>query len=167
MRPLATYIPSKWQLTLHVLPLVFGIVAVKFAVHHYGLEVLSLSPLMGAIISANVFLVGFLISGVLVDYKESERLPGELACSLEALTDESSIVYMNTKNPIASELHHYVGQLVCSTLEWLHKKERTTELLGKIVGLNSYFLAFEALTQANFIARMKQEQSSIRRVISG
>ena len=51
--------------------------------HYGGLELFSLSPLFGAIISANVFLIGFLISGVLVDYKESERLPGELACSLK------------------------------------------------------------------------------------
>ncbi|HEY9204634.1 MAG TPA: hypothetical protein VIO58_01835, partial [Candidatus Methanoperedens sp.] len=45
------------------------------------------------------------------------------------------------------------------------KKERTRSLMNKIDGLNDFFLAFESLTQANFIARLKQEQSAIRRML--
>jgi hypothetical protein len=37
--------------------------------------------------------------------------------------------------------------------------------MDKISGFNDYFLSFESLTQANFIARLKQEQSAIRRVL--
>jgi len=37
--------------------------------------------------------------------------------------------------------------------------------MDKISGFNDFFLAFESLTQANFIARLKQEQSAIRRMM--
>ena len=163
---LSKLFPGKWHLTLHVLPFVAAIVSAKYIVNHYGFEVLSLSPLVGAIISANVFLVGFLISGVLSDYKESERLPGELACSLEALADEGSIVSTHTKSPVAADMEKYVYTLVLSVLDWFHKKERTVSLLNKVTALNAHFLAFEPLTQANFIVRMKQEQNNIRKIIT-
>jgi hypothetical protein len=37
--------------------------------------------------------------------------------------------------------------------------------LIEISGLNDHFLAFEPLTQPNFIVRLKQEQSAIRRMV--
>jgi hypothetical protein len=38
-------------------------------------------------------------------------------------------------------------------------------MLAKVNGMNDIFLQFEALTQPNFIVRLKQEQNSIRRII--
>jgi hypothetical protein len=57
-------------------------------------------------------------------------------------------------------------KLAISITNWFYKKEKTTILMNKISGLNIYFLKFEALTQANFIARLKQEQTNIRRIIN-
>jgi len=156
----------KWGLTFRVMPWVALIILFKLAAHHFNVEFLSLSPLMGALISANVFLVGFLISGVLSDYKESERLPGEMACSLEALVDESAVVLESKKSPVAMDMINYVRMLTDSLVAWFHKKERTEQLLKKISGMNTLFLALEPLTQANFIVRMKQEQNALRRMIT-
>lgn len=156
----------KWGLAFKVIPIVVLIILVKFFVHANGYEFLSLSPLFGAIISANVFLIGFLISGVLVDYKESEKIPGEMACSLEVLVDESWIIWKNKKAQEAKEFIEYVRDLTSAIMEWLHKKERTSTVVNKIAGMNKYFLAFEPLTQANFIARLKQEQNNLRRTIT-
>ncbi len=110
--------------------------------------------------------MGFLISGVLVDYKESEKLPGELSCSLEVLADESYIVYKNKKSKLAIGLMRYVLKLTDSILKWLHKKEKTDTVLKNITDLNDYFLTLEPLTQANFIARLKNEQNNLRRLIT-
>jgi hypothetical protein len=71
-----------------VLLIVGLVIILKLAAHWHGWVVLSVNPLFSGIIAANVFLMGFLLSGVLTDYKESERLPGDLACSLEAIADE-------------------------------------------------------------------------------
>jgi predicted membrane chloride channel (bestrophin family) len=110
--------------------------------------------------------VGFLISGVLVDYKEAEKIPGDLSCSLEVLTDECYIVHKNKKSKEAKELMKYIHDLTSSIIKWLHKKERTEKVLKKITGLNDYFLVLEPLTQANFIVRLKNEQNNLRRFIT-
>ncbi len=156
----------KWGLAFRVFPFVVLVVLFKFGAHYYELEFLSLSPLMGALISANVFLIGFLISGVLSDYKESEKLPGEMACSLEVLVDESIIIFANKKSPVPMELVNHVRLLTLSIIDWFHRKEKTGDLLSKISALNSFFLELELLTQANFIARLKHEQNTLRRIIT-
>jgi hypothetical protein len=157
---------GKWRLTFRVLPIVAVIVLLKLFSHQAGWEFLTLNTLFGAIISANVFLVGFLISGVLVDYKEAEKLPGELSCSLEALTDEACIVYKNKGSKTAKELMKYIHDLTSSIIKWLNKQEKTNSVLQKITGLNDHFLALESLTQANFIVRLKNEQNNLRRCIT-
>jgi hypothetical protein len=152
---------NKWKLALKVTPIVFCIILLKLVAHWYGWEFLTLNSLFGAIISANVFLVGFLISGVLVDYKEAEKIPGELSCSLEVLTDECYIVYKNKKSKVAKNLMNYVHDITASIIKWLHKKEKTDVIHEKITGFNDYFLLLEPLTQANFI-----EQHNLRKLIS-
>ncbi|MEI8232481.1 MAG: hypothetical protein WCG44_01935 [bacterium] len=157
---------GKWRLAFRVLPVVAIIILLKLFSHQMGWEFLTLNSLFGAIISANVFLVGFLISGVLVDYKEAEKLPGELACSLEVLTDECYITYKNKKGKVAKDLLHHVHDLTGSILQWLNKKVKTGTVLNSITNLNDYFLALEPLTQANFIVRLKNEQNNLRRSIT-
>ncbi len=157
---------SKWKLAFKVTPFVAVIILLKLFAHQSGWEFLTLNTLFGAIISANVFLVGFLISGVLVDYKEAEKIPGELSCSLEVLTDECYIVYKNKKSKAAINFMKTIHDLTASVIKWLHKKERTETVLNKITGLNDHFLALEPLTQANFIVRLKNEQHNLRRLIT-
>ena len=157
---------GKWKLAFNVVPFVAIIALCKLFAHTYGWEFLTLNTLFGPIIAANVFLVGFLISGVLVDYKEAEKIPGELSCSLEVLTDECYIVYKTKKSKIAKDLMNHIHNLTNSILKWFHKKEKTDHVLGKITGLNDYFLALEPLTQANFIVRLKNEQNNLRRLIT-
>lgn len=156
---------SRWRLALKTIPLIAGIIAIKFVVHYFGYEFLTLNSLFTAIISANIFLISFLISGTLVDHKESEKLPSDLASSLETMADEGLIIYKNKKS---REAKKYVQKLLLlnqSLIKWLYKKERTENIMRQLHSFNDDFLALEPQTQANFIVRLKQEQNAIRRMI--
>lgn len=154
---------GKWFIAIKVLPWVVGIILLKVVLDKFGLEPLSLSPLFNSIIAANVFLLGFLLAGTLADYKESERLPGELAASIETLYDEFEITYKNKKSPVAKNAIALLGDFNTLLINWFYKKERTKTLMDKICRFNDLFLDLERLTQPNFIARLKQEQHNIRR----
>jgi len=156
---------QKWHLALKIIPVVILVIILKLLAHQFGLEFISLNPLFTGIVTANIFLLGFLIAGVLADYKESEKLPGELATSIETIIDECLIIYKNKKAEPAKECLEHTLNLTNSIDDWFHKKERTRALMDKISLFNDFFLAFESLTQANFIARLKQEQSAIRRML--
>jgi hypothetical protein len=50
-----------------------------------------------------VFIIGFLLSGTATDFKEAERIPGELTASLESIADECLIVDAELKLPEARQ----------------------------------------------------------------
>ena len=153
------------SLVFRVLPLVCLVIALKTGAHCLGLELLALSPLFSGILAANVFLMGFLISGVLSDYKESEKLPGELVVSIQAFRDEAHGILKAKQAEEARACLAYTGQLAEAVLGWFQKKRRTHEVFDLIRGLNDQFKAIEPYTAPQFIARLKQEQTSLRRMI--
>ncbi len=156
---------KKHFLTLMVLPIVAGVLGFKWVWMSQGWDTLPLSGLMSALVSANVFLLGFLISGSLPDYKEAEKLPGDLSVALDALADEALILYEVKQPKAAYEFLGVLGEFTNLLNRWFHKEARTQEVMIALRGFNTFFAAFEPLTQANFITRMKQEQTAIRRMV--
>jgi hypothetical protein len=159
-------IKHKWQMVIYLLPVLLTILLLKYLFHEWGWEVISLNALFTSIVAATTFLLGFLIAGVISDYKESEKIPGDLACSLEAIYDEASTLHAHKRCAATEEFMTYFQHLLVSISAWFHQKERTQHLMNELRQMNEFFFRFEPLTQANFIVRMKQEQSSIRRIIT-
>ena len=159
-------ISRKWYIAFRVLPYIAFVILLKFIAHYLGWEFLALNTLFTAIISANIFLIGFLISGVLVDFKESERLPGELAVSLETFADECEILHNDKNDTTARELMLHIQDLTRSMINWFHKNERTTVLYEKLEKLNYFLRMLQPLIQPNFIVRLKNEQSYLRKIIT-
>jgi hypothetical protein len=58
---------------------------IKVAFHGLELEKLEVNQLFSAMVASTVFLLGFLLSGVLTDFKESEKIPAEISTILETL----------------------------------------------------------------------------------
>jgi len=157
---------NRWRLAIRTLPIIFIVFVAKYLAHYYDIEFLTLNALFTAIISANIFLIGFLITGTLSDFKESERLPGELAASLQVMADEAHIIYLNKTSKESLDLLNAVKDLNEKIIDWFYKKTKTDELYLTLLGLNQHFLNIEPQTQANFIVRIKNEQNNIRRNIS-
>jgi predicted membrane chloride channel (bestrophin family) len=159
-------ISNQYRLLLRVSAAVAVVVGAKLFVHYLGWEALSINPLFSGIIAANVFLMGFLLSGVLSDYKESERLPGELSACLENLAQEVSGIEMTAPELKAGACQRLLSQLCQDILDWFYKKCGTSELMQRVNDLTPQFAAIEPWTQAAFVARLKQEQSNLRRTLT-
>jgi len=158
-------IKKKWHILIKIMPLFLLVFILKLIFHQYGLEVISLNALFTSLIAATTFLIGFLITGVISDYKESEKLPGELASSMETIYDEAYIIDKNKESAITKEFLAFHMELVQSVYDWFYKKERTRTVMEKLSRMNDFFAKLESLTQATYINRMKQEQNNIRRMI--
>lgn len=153
------------RILFRVLPFIFVIMALKLGLHYMDLELLSINAIFSGLIGANVFLMGFLLSGVLADYRESERIPGEVAATLTTIADEFQITHQrNPTRQTANALNH-LRDLANDIHAWLYKKERSSVVMEKITRLNHDFFALEPITQVNAITRMKQEQNTLRKLI--
>jgi hypothetical protein len=69
----------KWRLVIKTLPWVLLILGLT-SVRQYVLGIQSLVDFgdIGAILTAAALIIGFMLAGVISDYKESERLPATL-----------------------------------------------------------------------------------------
>ena len=158
-------ISREFRFLLRVGAVVAVVVAAKILAHQLAWEVMSLNALFTGIIAANVFLMGFLLSGVLSDYKESEKLPGELSACLENMAQEvRGIGLAKPQIDVAPSLGR-VSQLSDDILSYFHKKLDISGLLESLNDLTVQFAGLDPSTQGTWVARLKQEQSNLRRTL--
>ena len=141
-------------------------VLAKLVADQLGWDTVDLNPLYSGLVAATVFLLGFLLAGTLADYKESERLPGELAARTEAIADECQILFEDKEDQAARGCLEHLAGLATTLNSWLRGQLTVDAPLDEIQGLNPFFLEFEPLTQPNFIVRLKQEQSALRLLVT-
>jgi hypothetical protein len=154
---------QKWSLAIRILPLVFFVAILKFLSHKFGLEVMELNALFSSLVAGTIFLIGFLVSGVLTDYKESEKIPSEIAGSLRTLFDDTLTIYKGKNSDTARKFISFQKTLAPLLIDWFFKKARTHTILNTLSKMNDYFIDFDKEgIQANYIIKMKNEQNNLR-----
>ena len=157
---------KKWSIAFKIIPIVLLIAILKFVAHQFSFEVMDLNALFTSLVAGTIFLIGFLSSGVLSDYKESEKIPTELTASLKTLLDDTLTVYKTNESETAFEFIEFQKNFVNFILDWFYKIEKTSAMLDKISSMNIYFVKLdnEGLPAA-YIIKMKNEQNAIRKMI--
>jgi hypothetical protein len=157
---------QKWFIAFKILPLVLLVAVLKILAHIYGWEIMDLNALFTSLVGGTIFLIGFLISGVLADYKESERMPSELAASITTLIDDGYTIYREKDSDTALVFMEFQRTFLNTLVEWFFKRARTSALLGMLADMNDFFVAFDKEgVMANYIIRMKTEQHNLRKTI--
>jgi hypothetical protein len=157
---------QKWSVALKIIPLVIIVGLLKLASHLSGLELMELNALFTSLVAGTIFLIGFLISGVLSDYKESEKIPSELAVSLRSLLDDTLTNLKGKDSETAKRFMEFHRTFATKINDWFYKKERTRSILAEISRMNDFFVDFEKEgIQANYIIKLKNEQNNIRRIL--
>ncbi|MFH0875824.1 MAG: hypothetical protein V1859_07840 [archaeon] len=155
---------KKWHILFKITPLLLILFAVKIVFHIFNLEIISLNALFTSLIAATTFLIGFLITGVISDYKESERIPGDLASGLEAIYDDAYILNKKNNSNSSKRFLNFHVEFIGSIIGWFYKKERTSVIMDKVSRLNDFFAEIEKTKNCS-TARMRQEQNNIRKII--
>jgi hypothetical protein len=157
---------QKWSIAIRIIPLMSTIALLKVLSHYFELEVLELNALFTSLVAGTIFLIGFLISGVLSDYKESEKLPSELSASLKSLFDDAYTIYKGKNSDTALQLIEFQKSFVNSLTDWFYKTEKTQSLLQKVSQMNDFFITLDNEgIQAGYIIKMKNEQTNLRKMI--
>jgi hypothetical protein len=161
----------RWRMAVMALPLVALVAVAKIIVTELGAEDIELNPLYTGLVAGNIFLLGFLLAGTLADYKESEKLPVEIAASLDSIGDEFRIVAEGkgrAEGTGAAEGKAALAHLavtVRTILAWLYGNQPFGAVLDRVEALSDHFVAIEPHTQVTFVSRIKGEQNAVRRML--
>ncbi|MDP3148181.1 MAG: hypothetical protein Q8N83_03530 [Ignavibacteria bacterium] len=157
---------QKWSIGFKLMPLIILVGFFKYFSHRFGLEIMELNALFTSLVAGTIFLIGFLIKGVLSDYKESEKIPSDLSASLMSLFDDTYTIFKSKNFDGALQFMEYQKSFIILLIDWFYKKERTKLILEKISLMNDYFIELDKLgVQANYIIKMKNEQNSLRKMV--
>jgi hypothetical protein len=153
------------RLLVAAAPWVALVIAAKLVVELTDLHLFELSPLLAGAIGAEIFILGFLLSGTAGDFKEAEKLPGEVASSLETIADECLITHEEFKLPEARTAMRQLIEISRSVRLWLVHDRGLDDVLSDVRALNEPYRVFAPVIQAGFTTRLKTEQSSIRKLV--
>lgn len=158
---------KKFRLFFTVAVVVLALGCVKAAVHYYGLEILELNSLLTSGIGGAIFIIGFLLSSVLADYKEAERIPADIRTSIEAIDgDLKSFASINADFDLEE-----CRKILLATIDKLrvrlgHARDHKDipPVLAEIGRLTPIFGRLESMRMtANFVVRLRTTQDVLRR----
>ncbi len=155
-------IRKKHGIFLKSLPFAAGLVVLKLVVDHYGLTVLPLNALVTAFLGGVFFTIGILFAGAMADYKESEKIPGEIAVSLKTLLADSKMI--PTKNTDAVKR---IGKNIKELLYTINSNFRSNDWKLKNIDIvmNKINSDIEILSHENtppaFLTKMRSELTNI------
>ena len=138
------------------------VVSVKFVLHRMGWEPIEQSSLHNSVISSVTFVIGFLLSATIADYKESEQIPAEFAALLEDMYDDAAAIHQSY--PVF-DLDGFRRQLHAVAQGFSDDVRHSAyDARQDIRGLTPYFATMEqGNVPLNFIVKLKQQQMVLLR----
>lgn len=153
------------RLLIAAAPWVLVVLVAKLVVEVTDSHVFQLSPLLAGAIGAEVFILGFLLNGTAGDFKEAEKLPGEVAAALETIADECLITDKEFGLPEARTALGMLVEISRSVRLWLIHDRGLDDVFADIRALNEPYRVFAPVIQAGFTTRLKTEQSNLRKTV--
>jgi len=138
------------------------IVLLKYTLHYFGWEPIEQTSLHNSVISSVTFVIGFLLSATIADYKESERIPSDFASNLEDMYDDAAQIH---KTYPTFDLAKFKKQLHAVAIGFSQDaRKKSYDARKDIRALSPYFAAMEAgKVPPNFIVKLKQQQTQLLR----
>lgn len=160
---------QRFHLFLRVMPVIALLAALKAGVHALGYEFMPLDGLVPSLIAGSIFLIGFLLSQVLGDYREAERMPAEIRTALEAIHDDVLSFSLSEPAVDIPALRTALANIVEAFDEGLGVKGAHSNLGPAVARVDELSPLFWRLQQLNlserFIVRLRGEQDALRRSI--
>jgi hypothetical protein len=156
---------KKWGLVLKVLVIVSILLVIKRLIDFLDLDVSFASPLITALVGGVIFTIAIIFTGTLADYKESEKIPGELAASIKALYRDSNILPVKDEKDI-SEMQAHIRELLHAINS--NFRNNTWELEGINSAMDSLDKDIKKLAEKGLapplIVKLRTELTNIDRV---
>jgi hypothetical protein len=157
----------KWKLMLSTLPLVAAIVVLKLMLHFaLGFRGIIDFSDVGIILTAGVFLTGFLLAGTMADYKEAEKLPAEISCTLETIEDIFVLASTGRPGLDLADMRKELLSLTDAIYAWLMNERTTPEVYAAVSRMSGVICRLEQGAAGHYASRAVPQLLALRRSVS-
>ena len=101
---------KKYWVILKALGIVAILLVIKLVIDQFVLDVIMPNAVISALVAGVIFTMAAIFTGVLADYKESEKIPGELAATIRNLLKDIKVATV-THQDLTSDMQDHIKQL--------------------------------------------------------
>lgn len=112
-------VASRSRLLIHALPVVIGVLVLRFILREvFDIGEVATFGEIGSVITGVTLILGFMLGGVLADYKESEKLPAVVAVALTGF-HTTAATGLAVKDLDVSMINSRIAIVGAAIQEWL------------------------------------------------
>lgn len=158
----------KWKLMLTTLPFVVAAMVCKYVLD----QVVGFTGAVdfgdiGMVLTGGVFLIGFMLAGTMADFKEAEKIPGELACTLETIEETFEQAAVAKPQALDAKVHRKLLTDAVETIRaWLFSERKQDEVYGAIAALTDHARTIERAGAGSYAGRALNEVHNLRKTIT-
>ena len=157
----------KWRLMVTTLPITLLVLAAKlFILLGMNYEGLVKFSEVGVVVTGGMFLIGFMLAGTMSDYKESEKIPAELASILETLEDTCRLATEYKGGIDLAAQRRQILSLTDCLLGWFRRSCSADDVYAAIGGLTHVALTLERAGAGPIASRISSEQQNLRKLFA-
>jgi len=156
---------NKWMIVIKAMAVAVVVAGVKFVLHTLNLEFIRIDALISALISGVIFTIAILLAGVMTDFKESEKIPGELAASLKALHKDFELLAFTAKQETESALLHINSLIGIIIKQFESNKWKQSEISKIVEKIDDDIKVMAAKNVAPpYVIKMRNELNNIEKI---
>lgn len=158
---------KKWGLIGEALALTAVLLVIRLVIDISNLDILGLTNLITAFIGGAIFTIAIIFTGTLTDYKESERIPNEIAISLLTLYQDSKLV-RPAEGLVSTHLQEHIRSLYRVIVDNFKTNTHSTERIREIIDeINQDIYALvDQNSPPQYVVKLRTELSNIDRLTS-
>jgi len=157
---------SKLGILLKVLPLTAVFCLAKLIAHQRHWEIGKSDSQIGSLLAAVTFILAFVLTGTLSDYRASEDMPDQIVNAVETIQDTNVLIAARKPDYDPTLLTQGLGELLNSVLLCLKQNKPFLIVENGLMNLNQLLVPLSTFCEAPMMARIQGEQAKVRLVIA-
>jgi hypothetical protein len=156
---------KKWGLLKNSFLLAIVLCFIRICIDYLNLDIIGISPVITSLVAGVIFTIAVIFTGTLTDYKESEKIPGDLAASINSLYSDICMI-PTIDESIRNEYRNNVTELYLAIVKNFRDNEWNLEPIHFVSGkINNDISQFAIQNAAPpILVKLRNELTNIDRI---
>jgi hypothetical protein len=154
-----------WGLIIKAAGITGALLVVRLVFDYLNFDVLSVTNLITAFIGGAIFTIAIIFAGTLTDYKESEKIPSEIATSIRSFYSDLDLIRVQDQTLIFRMKEDTAALMRCITKNFRNNAWNMNEMDSAIDALNADVSRLVDMSvPPNYVIKLKTELTNIDRI---
>lgn len=158
-------ITKKYGLIRNAIIIALLLLVVRIVVDILDFDLITVNTIIGSFVGAAIFTIAIILAGTLTDFKESERIPGEIASAIRNLYQDSRLIQLEDKQ-IVHGLQGNVRELLgVINTNFRNNQWKMSEIHAAMDKVNDDIVHLaEINVPPQFLVKLRNEISTLDRI---